>query len=367
MKYLEIILVCYSSRGHQYVFGYPTNPSYKSAATLSSPKTAPINLINSLNYSENNFQVQSDSYTSTISEHYGSQQHNLSQSYQHFLSQQMSGSYKRANDMNLKIKSSKEKIRNSYKTDNSIIMNKKELNRELNLKPNLVNKMKESNINSNKSQFVNSNNNNSNSKHNTINEINNSQNNSNNPNNNKVQSNKLKKTNSNHSAHTSMMNEGRNNNNSNNNHHNQQEKFLGYDTQFLADILSPKSALCDQKFQLTINNLTFVGHPTLINSDSTSNKNSMLNRYLKKRIENNKNNENINTNTNANANNNNNNNNDNNNNNSSNNNVNQYNNNSKTDKINNNRYAHLSKFYYKNKSCIYIIIISFYLLINYFI
>jgi len=33
-------------------------------------------------------------------------------------------------------------MKNSYKTDNNIIMNKKELNRELNSKPNLVNKTK---------------------------------------------------------------------------------------------------------------------------------------------------------------------------------------------------------------------------------
>jgi len=321
MQLLGIVLVCYSSRGHQYVFGYPTNPSYKSTATLSSPKVPTINLVNSINYSDNNYQVQSDSYTSTFSEHYGSQQHNMSQSYQHFHTQPVSGSYKRTNDVGMKTKSSKEKIKKPYKTDNSIIMNKKELNRELNLKPNLVNKIKESNTNSNKNTNFSFTKSNSGSKLNSTNEINNTQGNTNNLHNNKVNSSNLKKSNGNHSNHTSLINEGRNNSNS---HHNQQEKFLGYDTQFLADILSPKAALCDQKFQLTINNLTFVGHPTLINSESTSNKNSMLNRYLKKRIDRNKNNNNASNNSNTN--------------------INQYTG-SKSDKFNNNRYAHLSKYY----------------------
>ncbi|ORX55436.1 UPF0171-domain-containing protein [Piromyces finnis] len=317
MQLLGIVLVCYSSRGHQYVFGYPTNPSYKSAATLPSPKVPPINLINSINYSDNNFQVQSDSYTSTFSENYGSQQHNLSQSNQLFPSQQISGSYKRVSEMNLKMKSSKDKIRNSYKTDNNIIMNKKDLNRELNLKPNLINKMKETSIPNKNMQFT------TNNKLNNTNEISNYRNHNNNLHNNNIQPpNRLKKTNSSHSTHTSIINEGRNNTNSTNNHHNQQEKFLGYDTQFLADILSPKSALCDQKFQLTINNLTFVGHPTLINSDSTHQKNSILNRYLKKKFEKNMNNISSNSN-------------------SSNNNINQYNIITKSDKINNTRYAHL--------------------------
>ncbi|KAG0270442.1 Nitrogen permease regulator 3 [Actinomortierella ambigua] len=35
----------------------------------------------------------------------------------------------------------------------------------------------------------------------------------------------------------------------------------GYDTQFLANLLSPKLALCDKRFQLTVEDLTFIGHP----------------------------------------------------------------------------------------------------------
>ncbi|KAF9413192.1 Nitrogen permease regulator 3 [Podila epigama] len=36
---------------------------------------------------------------------------------------------------------------------------------------------------------------------------------------------------------------------------------LGYDPQFLANVLSPKLALCDKRFQLTVDDLTFIGHP----------------------------------------------------------------------------------------------------------
>jgi hypothetical protein len=36
---------------------------------------------------------------------------------------------------------------------------------------------------------------------------------------------------------------------------------FGYDPQFLANLLSPKLALCDKRFQLTVDNLTFIGHP----------------------------------------------------------------------------------------------------------
>ncbi|KAK9766400.1 Nitrogen permease regulator 3 [Basidiobolus ranarum] len=42
------------------------------------------------------------------------------------------------------------------------------------------------------------------------------------------------------------------------------ENLFGYEPHLLADILSPKASLCDSRFQLTIDELTFVGHPTLI-------------------------------------------------------------------------------------------------------
>ncbi|KAJ3414584.1 Nitrogen permease regulator-like 3 [Chytridiales sp. JEL 0842] len=45
------------------------------------------------------------------------------------------------------------------------------------------------------------------------------------------------------------------------------EGFLGFDLHFLSDILSPKVALCDKQFQLTVDDVTFVGHPTLLNAD----------------------------------------------------------------------------------------------------
>ncbi|KAG0244330.1 Nitrogen permease regulator 3 [Actinomortierella wolfii] len=41
----------------------------------------------------------------------------------------------------------------------------------------------------------------------------------------------------------------------------QSTTVLGYDTQFLANLLSPKLALCDKRFQLTVDDLTFIGHP----------------------------------------------------------------------------------------------------------
>lgn len=45
------------------------------------------------------------------------------------------------------------------------------------------------------------------------------------------------------------------------------ESFAGYDSYFLSDILSPKVALCDKEFRLTVDNMTFVGHPTLLHAD----------------------------------------------------------------------------------------------------
>ncbi|KAJ3037681.1 Nitrogen permease regulator 3 [Rhizophlyctis rosea] len=47
----------------------------------------------------------------------------------------------------------------------------------------------------------------------------------------------------------------------------ERDDFLGFDPQFLSDILSPKVALCDRQFQLTIDDVTLVGHPTLLNAD----------------------------------------------------------------------------------------------------
>ncbi|KAF9433518.1 Nitrogen permease regulator-like 3 [Entomortierella beljakovae] len=38
-------------------------------------------------------------------------------------------------------------------------------------------------------------------------------------------------------------------------------KIFGYEPQFLANILSPKLALCDKRFQLTVDEFTFIGHP----------------------------------------------------------------------------------------------------------
>ena len=37
------------------------------------------------------------------------------------------------------------------------------------------------------------------------------------------------------------------------------ETFVNFDVQFISDILSPKSALCDRVFELTIDHITFLG------------------------------------------------------------------------------------------------------------
>ena len=49
--------------------------------------------------------------------------------------------------------------------------------------------------------------------------------------------------------------------------HREKETFLGFDSQLLSDILSPKTSLCDRQFTLSIDNITFIGHATLLNSD----------------------------------------------------------------------------------------------------
>ncbi|RKP02574.1 hypothetical protein CXG81DRAFT_17784 [Caulochytrium protostelioides] len=43
------------------------------------------------------------------------------------------------------------------------------------------------------------------------------------------------------------------------------DMILGFPSSALSNILSPKVALCDRPFQLTIDDITFVGHPTLLN------------------------------------------------------------------------------------------------------
>lgn len=39
------------------------------------------------------------------------------------------------------------------------------------------------------------------------------------------------------------------------------DTIFNIDVSFLADALAPKSPLCDRKFQLSMDDLTFVGHP----------------------------------------------------------------------------------------------------------
>ncbi|KAG9001771.1 hypothetical protein FRB94_000647 [Tulasnella sp. JGI-2019a] len=44
-------------------------------------------------------------------------------------------------------------------------------------------------------------------------------------------------------------------------------EILGYDPTFLAEVLSPKPALCHQKFELSVDELAFVGYPVFIGKD----------------------------------------------------------------------------------------------------
>lgn len=49
--------------------------------------------------------------------------------------------------------------------------------------------------------------------------------------------------------------------------HDAYTKLLGYRSVFLAGILSPKSALCHQKFELVVDELAFLGHPVYAGPD----------------------------------------------------------------------------------------------------
>ena len=43
-----------------------------------------------------------------------------------------------------------------------------------------------------------------------------------------------------------------------------QERFLGFKNHYLGDLLTPKPIMCDRRFQLGIDNLTFIGHPVTV-------------------------------------------------------------------------------------------------------
>ncbi|KAI8818606.1 nitrogen permease regulator of amino acid transport activity 3-domain-containing protein [Fimicolochytrium jonesii] len=62
------------------------------------------------------------------------------------------------------------------------------------------------------------------------------------------------------------------------------EKFLGFETHFLSDVLSPKVALCDRQFQLTVDDVTFVGHPTLLHADRPGTGHRFARMIQKKRL-----------------------------------------------------------------------------------
>lgn len=45
------------------------------------------------------------------------------------------------------------------------------------------------------------------------------------------------------------------------------DDFLGYESELLANMLSPQRALCHQKFELVVDDLCFIGHPVCVESD----------------------------------------------------------------------------------------------------
>lgn len=49
--------------------------------------------------------------------------------------------------------------------------------------------------------------------------------------------------------------------------HEEYDELLGYSAEFLANILSPQRAMCHQKFELVVDELTFLGHPICADQD----------------------------------------------------------------------------------------------------
>jgi hypothetical protein len=46
--------------------------------------------------------------------------------------------------------------------------------------------------------------------------------------------------------------------------------YLGFDIQFLSNLLAPKASLCNQPFLLTVDELTFIGHPVTVSPTGTA-------------------------------------------------------------------------------------------------
>ncbi|KAI9361194.1 nitrogen permease regulator of amino acid transport activity 3-domain-containing protein [Zopfochytrium polystomum] len=61
--------------------------------------------------------------------------------------------------------------------------------------------------------------------------------------------------------------------------------FLGFEPKFLADILSPKVALCDKEFRLSVDDIVFVGQPTLLNADRPGTGHRFARMIQRKRLE----------------------------------------------------------------------------------
>ncbi|RUS21510.1 nitrogen permease regulator of amino acid transport activity 3-domain-containing protein [Endogone sp. FLAS-F59071] len=54
------------------------------------------------------------------------------------------------------------------------------------------------------------------------------------------------------------------------------DPLLGFNVNFLAGMLSPRTSMCDKKFQLTIDDLTFVGHPTSLTGEDFERRKSLV-------------------------------------------------------------------------------------------
>lgn len=70
------------------------------------------------------------------------------------------------------------------------------------------------------------------------------------------------------SSHDAFMNNA-SGDNAENSFGNQYEDVLGYGAAFLAELLSPKPAMCHQKFELVVDQLAFIGHPVHCKRDGT--------------------------------------------------------------------------------------------------
>ena len=67
--------------------------------------------------------------------------------------------------------------------------------------------------------------------------------------------------------------------------HQSPHAYLNLPTNILADILSPKANLCDKKFLLSVDKITFLGHPTLLSGDKAGTEFRYLTRMRQRKEE----------------------------------------------------------------------------------